>query len=273
LPSNAYSHFVGLVADTNVPSVLRPFVFGACAKFMKYDMTEAKESDLRKYATFGQLFNRELAPGVRPIDTKALINSPADGTVVHIGPVESEKGLLEQVKGITFSMAEFLGPTDGLLRKKSGRLYQCIIYLSPSDYHRFHAPADWIVEIRRHFPGKLLSVRPSFIKNLPGVFVLNERVVYLGEWKHGFMSLTAVGAAGVGSVVAADNIDPTLSTNRSTSALERHEPGQHFEEISLGRLGSTIVLVFEAPAEGYVWSVQPGDRIKYGAALMAPSSP
>jgi len=40
-----------------------------------------------------------------------------------------------------------------LLTNPVNRLHQCIIYLAPGDYHRFHSPADWTVYARRHFPG------------------------------------------------------------------------------------------------------------------------
>lgn len=134
--------------------------------------------------------------------------------------------------------------------------------------------------------GKLLSVNPSLIKKLPGIFTINERVVYFGEWRHGFMSLTAVGATGVGSVVAAGSLDPNLNTNQCClSSKEANEPGLHFHEVTipvevgkmavgapfgLFKLGSSIVLVFEAPAKGFKWSVKPGDKVKFGQALMTP---
>merc|ERR1712226_1140442 len=82
---------------------------------------------------------------------------------------------------------------------------------------------------------------------------LNERVSYLGRWKHGFFSMTAVGATNVGSVKV--DIDPELCTN--TRKWERdtfHQKvwdegvevkiGEYFGEFNLG---STIVLIFEAP--------------------------
>lgn len=32
-------------------------------------------------------------------------------------------------------------------------LYHCAIYLAPGDYHCFHSPTDWKIDMRRHFPG------------------------------------------------------------------------------------------------------------------------
>ena len=46
----------------------------------------------------------------------------------------------------------------------------------------------------RHFPGELLSVKPYMANGFPGLFHVNERVAWLGKWRHGFFSLTAVGA-------------------------------------------------------------------------------
>lgn len=58
---------------------------------------------------------------------------------------------------------------------------------------RFHSPTEWKPTHRRHFAGELLSVSPKIAKWLPGLFCLNERAVYLGQWKYGFFSYTAVG--------------------------------------------------------------------------------
>ena len=48
--------------------------------------------------------------------------------------------------------------------------------------------------------GLLLSVNPYVAKHIPDLLNLNERVVYVGEWQHGFMALAAVGATIVGSI-------------------------------------------------------------------------
>jgi len=48
--------------------------------------------------------------------------------------------------------------------------------------------------------GELFSVNPGIVRWLQGLFSFNERVMYVGNWKHGFFSLTAVGATLVGSI-------------------------------------------------------------------------
>ncbi|KAK4556777.1 phosphatidylserine decarboxylase 1 [Recurvomyces mirabilis] len=154
-------------------------------------------------------------------------------------------------------------------------LYYCVVYLAPGDYHRFHSPVSWVVQTRRHFAGELYSVSPYLVRTLPGLFTLNERVVLLGKWKYGFFSYTPVGATNVGSIIV--NFDRELRTNSLLTdtladhaaelAKERGEPYSGYSEATynsasavLGghplkkgdemggfQLGSTIVMVFEAP--------------------------
>lgn len=188
-------------------------------------------------------------------------------------------------------------------------LFYIVIYLAPGDYHRFHSPTSWVVEKRRHFAGELYSVSPYLQRTLPGLFTLNERVVLLGRWRWGFFSFTPVGATNVGSIKI--NFDAELRTNSLTTdtaadraaeqASERGEPysgyaeatyseasrvlGGHAlrrgEEMGGFQLGSSIVMVFEAPSrkrrsfeEGWEeakgdwrWRVEKGQRVKYGGTI------
>lgn len=190
-------------------------------------------------------------------------------------------------------------------------LYYIVVYLAPGDYHRFHSPASWVAEKRRHFAGELYSVSPYLQRTLPGLFTLNERVVLLGRWRWGFFSFTPVGATNVGSIKI--NFDRELRTNSLTTdtaadraaeeASNRGELYSGFAEATYGeasrilgghalrkgeemggfQLGSSIVLVFEAPkgrrksfddgwAErsrkgGWQWGVQQGQQVKYGETI------
>ncbi len=70
----------------------------------------------------------------------------------------------------------------------------------------------WNPHSFRHFPGELMSVKPGVVSAFPGLFHLNERVAWLGRWRHGFFSMTAVGATNVGSIHA--SFDRELQTNQ-----------------------------------------------------------
>lgn len=90
---------------------------------------------------------------------------------------------------------------EPLKLRPGNALFFCVIYLAPGDYHRFHSPTNWVAETRRHFSGELYSVSPWMVKQLQNLFVLNERVVLLGKWRHGFFSMVPVGATNVGSII------------------------------------------------------------------------
>ncbi|KAF9490124.1 phosphatidylserine decarboxylase [Pleurotus eryngii] len=164
--------------------------------------------------------------------------------------------------------------------KPGNQLFFTVIYLAPGDYHRFHSPTAWVVEKRRHFVGELFSVSPYMAKRLENLFVLNERVALLGRWKYGFFSMVPVGATNVGSIKV--NFDQALRTNlrgkppppgtyaeavySAASPILNGQPLTPAQEMGGFCLGSTIVLVFEAP-ESFEFSVHPGQKVKVGQRL------
>lgn len=214
--------------------------------------------------------------------------------MLYLGEVRD--GLIDQVKGVTFSIRGFLGKDYRSLgrpdaaNRPPGKLLFCTIYLAPGDYHRFHAPTECELAFRRYFPGNLLSVNPRVARLLPGLFSVNERAAYFGRWRHGLFSLTAVGATNVGNLRVF--CDPTLPLNRDRQKLDligrrkegaalkmRHNEPVTWEKplepsVKLGRgqlfgkflLGSTIVMIFEAPDE-FRWSVRPGDTVRMGGPI------
>lgn len=98
--------------------------------------------------------------------------------------------------------------------KEGNKMFFCVVYLAPGDYHRFHSPTNWVVERRRHFAGELFSVSPYMSRLLADLFVLNERVALLGRWRYGFFGYVPVGATNVGSIRI--NFDADLRTNSPT---------------------------------------------------------
>lgn len=183
--------------------------------------------------------------------------------------------------GVRPSLVERKRSASGTSVKPGNALYFTVIYLAPGDYHRFHSPTAWVVEKRRHFVGELFSVSPYMAKRLQNLFVLNERVAMLGRWRYGFFSMIPVGATNVGSIKV--NFDTELRTNvrghhrpppgtydeavySAASPLLNGQPLTAAEEMGGFCLGSTIVLVFEAP-ETFEFAVKPGQKVRVGNRL------
>lgn len=115
---------------------------------------------------------------------------------------------------------------------------------------------------------------------LKDLFVLNERVALLGRWKYGMFSMVPVGATNVGSIVI--NFDKDLRTNvkqayRHGQCTEvRYDQASWLskglvvpkgEEMGGFKLGSTVVLVFEAPEQGFTFTLEPGQQVRVGQSL------
>ena len=51
------------------------------------------------------------------------------------------------------------------------------LYLSPKDYHRFHAPVDIVIQRAWYLPGHLWPVSGPAVRQVNGLFAVNERIV------------------------------------------------------------------------------------------------
>lgn len=296
MPLNAVSRLCGKAARLELPASLRQPLLGLYVWNYAINMQEAEDPELKNYTSVSHFFTRKLKPDARLVDAHSPLTSPADGRVLHFGKVEN--GVVEQVKGVNYSIQGFLGPNPGrdtttgshdnstsppstmtdlsyqeqMGIKPGNALYNCIIYLAPGDYHRFHSPADCQFVNRRHFPGELLSVNPSVVRWVQGLFNMNERVIYSGNWKHGYFSYTAVGATNVGSI----NVykDPDLKTNQclvypDSTFFEKNLGSVSFAKgdmIGEFNFGSTIVVMFEAP-ENFKFCVEPGQKVRMGQSI------
>ncbi|XP_077944694.1 phosphatidylserine decarboxylase proenzyme, mitochondrial isoform X2 [Gasterosteus aculeatus] len=301
-PTRLLSRAWGRLNGVELPTWLRKPVYSLYIWTFGVNMQEAAVEDLIHYRNLGEFFRRRLKPAVRPLCANSCLISPADGKILHFGQVKNSE--VEQVKGVTYSLENFLGPQKGrendssssfrdrLLSSPDNDLFHVVVYLAPGDYHCFHSPTNWRVELRRHFPGSLLSVNPGVARLVKELFCLNERVALTGQWQHGFFSLTAVGATNVGSIrvyfdqelqtnipryskgsfhdrsyVAADNLLSKVGGKGGVASGEGDgvvlQKGAAVGEFNLG---STIVLLFEAPKD-FSFNLQAGQRIRVGEGL------
>ncbi|KAL1759051.1 phosphatidylserine decarboxylase-domain-containing protein [Schizophyllum commune] len=202
-------------------------------------------------------------------------------TLAHDAGVARDMGVPAAIEGapVARPLARRRSTSDQDVRPGHS-LFFTVIYLAPGDYHRFHSPTAWVVEKRRHFVGELFSVSPYMAKRLENLFVLNERVALLGRWRYGFFGMVPVGATNVGSIKI--NFDQELRTNvrgrrpppgtyteavySAASPILNGQPLSYAEEMGGFCLGSTIVLIFEAPSD-FEFAIQAGQKIKVGNKL------
>ncbi|KAF3448312.1 hypothetical protein FNV43_RR09025 [Rhamnella rubrinervis] len=164
-------------------------------------------------------------------------------------------------------------------------LFYCVIYLNPGDYHRIHSPADWNILVRRHFSGHLFPMNERATRTIRNLYIENERVVLEGLWPEGFMAIAAVGATNIGSIELL--IEPELRTNQPRKKLLQAEPPEERlyepegvgmmlkkgDEVAAFNMGSTVVLVFQAPvvnkdsSSEFKFCIRRGDKIRVGEAL------
>ncbi|CAN6477931.1 unnamed protein product [Victoria cruziana] len=166
-------------------------------------------------------------------------------------------------------------------------IFYCVIYLKPGYYHRVHSPVDWNVILRRHFSGNLFPLNERATRTIRNLHVENERVVLEGQWLEGFMALVAIGATNVGSIKLF--VEPELKTNRPGKLLHPEPPTERLyepkgtglllkkgEEVAAFRMGSTVVLVFQAPrsrsenggaSSEFRFCINRGERIRVGQAI------
>jgi phosphatidylserine decarboxylase len=243
LPKNTMSRWMGRVAESKLPKPLNNLLLGWFTRRYGLNLDEAVIPQ-EGFGTLQALFTRGLKPGVRTIATEndAFV-SPCDGAYGESGVVKN--GLAFQVKGRPYTVGELLG--DEALSKTFEGGDFVTLYLSPKDYHRFHAPATLQVRRAQYIPGQLWPVNLFAVQNIDRLFCVNERIIAYCETGRAEVefAIVAVGATMVGKVHT--KFDATLTTNKKGSAVTRqYDPAPRIgkgEEFGHFAFGSTLVLL------------------------------
>jgi len=223
---------------------------------------------LESYPTFGAFFARPLLPGRRCIAPGAeVVVSPVDGAVSECG--NSLGGRLVQAKGIDYALEALLADA-ALAAKLTGGAW-ATLYLSPRDYHRIHHPLGGRITGWRYVPGTLWPVNEASVRNVPGLFARNERLVTVLATPLGTCAVVAVGATVVGRVRAF--YDPAVPvTNLAGATLQKHDYPQPIavekgSELGAFEMGSTVILLFEPGRVALASRLAPGERVRVGEAI------
>jgi len=259
LPRVRITRAVGKLADARIPAALSRAVVGVFVRAYAVDLEEAIHP-AGGFASFDAFFTRELHPGRRPqCSLESAIVSPADGQLAALGPVEAGGAL--RVKGRPYSAGELLGAAEEVERYIGGHF--AVVYLSPRDYHRVHAPVAGTVPFIRSMPGDLYPVNSIGELHVPSLFAINRRVaIPIDSERFGRVTVVMVGAMIVGriTVIGVDERDVPPGLHPLSPPRSVGRGG----EIGIFHLGSTAVVF--SPKGAPAFDRAPG-YIRLGEAL------
>ncbi|XOB61975.1 phosphatidylserine decarboxylase [Campylobacterota bacterium DY0563] len=261
--TNIISQYFGKFAKFEFPLFIQKFINGAYVKFLGLNMSEFRNPKF--YKSLNDLFTRELAIP-REIDKdKDCFISPTDSLITQCGNLEDD--LLLQIKGMEYSVEEMLtyNCANNFVKVKNGSYMN--FYLSPKDYHRYHAPCDFKINKLIHVPGKLYPVNLKYLNKQIDLFVENERVILECTNEGKLFYMVFVGALNVGQMVF--TFEPKVETNSDAKEIKIYE----YESLDIKKgqclgyfkMGSTVVMVWEK--DFIQLEKLLGQNVKYGQRI------
>jgi phosphatidylserine decarboxylase len=260
LPRERVTRVMGRLADHAWSPPLGRAVVALYSRL--YDVS-LDECDEERWDSFDSFFTRELREGARPVDrdVRAIV-SPADGRIDSMGPIDDDSTFL--VKGRPYRLGELVGDAEAK-RYRGGQ--SAVIYLSPRDYHRVHAPVAGTIRRVHSMQGDYFPVNAVGVKHVNNLFAINRRVSIcidtpasagLGRVTVVMVAAIVVGRITVTGIAARDVpygehvLDPPVAVDRGG-------------EVGIFHLGSTAVVFVEKTA-GLRWSVTDGP-VRYGEPI------
>ena len=170
--------------------------------FHNLNLDEVRDP-LDSFKTFNEFFYRKLKEGVRPIadpgDPTTLVSS-ADCRLMAFASINEATKVW--IKGREFTVERLLGDQhkDSLENYRTGGSL-VIFRLAPQDYHRFHCPADAVVQAITFIQGQYYTVNPMAVRSAIDVYGENVRaVVQFKSDVFGVFYCVCIGAMMVGSI-------------------------------------------------------------------------
>jgi len=234
-PFQWLNHLAGKLSTQKLPYPLLQKFLKFYVQQYQVNMQESLEP-LESFTQFHDFFTRKIRPELRTIDSSSpAIISPVDGKISQYGKIN--QGKLIQAKGKNYSLENLIG-------KESSPDFQegnfITFYLSPKDYHRFHAPYASILKKGISFSGNFYPVNSWGVRNVDQLFCKNERLLLFLETDHGPMGMLMVGALVVGKI----KLLFEQKMNAGTKVWDPPFAFQKGEELGYFSLGSTVILLF-----------------------------
>ncbi len=262
IPRRLATRLMGWFSQIESPLLAR-LTIGLWQRFSDLDLSEAKAN---RFSSLQACFTRELRAGARPVDDDpTVLTSPCDAIVGACGQIEGETVI--QAKGFFYSLRELLCDSRLVDLYRDGEYVT--LRLTPTMYHRFHAPFDCTVDHVTYIAGDTWNVNPAAVKRVPRLYCRNERAVIRAALAGSDHVVTLVPVAAI--LVAGIRLhflDGLLGMQyRGDSEIPCRAPFRKGEEMGWFEHGSTIIVL--AP-KGFSLcdSVQQGALIRLGTPLM-----
>ncbi len=262
LPRTRITRAVGRLCDARLSPAVSNTVVKLYVRAYRVNLEDTVAPD-GAFASFDAFFTRRLREGARPlVEDARAIASPADGRLEDAGPIL--EGGSFTIKGRSYGVADLVGDPAEVARYEGGQY--AIVYLSPRDYHRVHAPVQGRVTRVRSLPGDLFPVNSIGERHVPSLFATNRRVaIVIDTEARGRVTVVMVGAMIVGriTVSAIDAHDVPLGDHVIDPAVEVALGG----EIGIFHLGSTAVVFVEKGAAAPFRAIQRPENVLMGEPL------
>lgn len=260
LPRRLATQVMGKVSRIEQPLV-RDASIGLWRLFCDVDLSDAKET---RFRSLHDAFIRELRPGARRIDPDpSVLVSPSDAILGANGIVSA--GQVLQVKGSAYRLADLV-QDEALARSHEGCAF-ATLRLTAGMYHRFHAPADVVVESVRHLWGDTWNVNPIALRRVEALFCRNERAVIRVRLADGAaMTLVPVAAILVAGLKLGFLPEGHALRETGGRTIPCAAPVAKGAEMGWFEHGSTIV-VLAPPGYTLVPGLAEGARLRMGERL------
>jgi len=262
IPRRLLTQFFGWFSRIEQP-LIRNVSIGLWKRFADLRLHEAKKLT---FTSVHDCFIRELKPECRPVDPRAdVLISPCDAIVGAHGTIEGPT--IFQAKGFPYRLEDLLADRDLVERYRCGRYVT--LRLTPSMYHRFHAPADCRVRSITYISGDTWNVDPIAVERIERVYCRNERVVIDTRLNASSEHVTMVPVAAI--LVASIRLhclDVTMNLRyRGPNRIACDARFRKGDEMGYFHHGSTIVL-FGTRGLALCDSIRQGAVVRMGQPLL-----
>jgi phosphatidylserine decarboxylase len=262
VPRHLANRLFGWFSQIEAPLLARASI-AIWRRFADLDLSEARS---QRFSSLHACFTRELKPGVRPVDRDPeIITSPCDGVVGACGQIDRNE--LIQAKGFPYTLEDLL--IDPQLAELYCDGQYVTLRLTPSMYHRFHAPFDCTVDKVTYVSGDTWNVNPIALNRVAKLFCKNERAVIRTVLSNSGIVVTLVPVAAI--LVASIRLhflDVLLNMQyRGAAEIPCRAAFGKGQEMGWFQHGSTII-VFAPKCVALCDSVREGTVIRMGRPLM-----